>query len=68
MTTLARTDEMATVTEPATVELILGAADLRILGGRGGVSNAAWAAVEGRPFAEVLGDGADVDDLAGGHH
>jgi two-component system cell cycle sensor histidine kinase/response regulator CckA len=64
VTTLARTDEMATVPEPATVELILGAADLRILGGRGGVSSAAWAAVEGRPFAEVLGDGADVDDLA----
>jgi len=36
------------------VEFILGAADLRLLGGRGGVSREAWARAVGRPVAELL--------------
>jgi two-component system cell cycle sensor histidine kinase/response regulator CckA len=61
---LGRSGEVAIqATEQDAVEIILGAAELRILGGRGGASSAAWAAVSGRRFGEILGVEADVEDI-----
>ncbi|MEZ4450938.1 MAG: ATP-binding protein [Nannocystaceae bacterium] len=42
------------------MEVILGADDLRLLGGRGVAAASAWSAVLGRGLAEILADG-DVD-------
>jgi len=59
-------------TEQGAVEIILGVAGLKVLGGRGGVSSAAWARALGRPFGEICGGPgdaeADVRELAARVH
>jgi two-component system, cell cycle sensor histidine kinase and response regulator CckA len=53
-------------TEHGAVEIILGVAGLKVLGGRGGVSSVLWATALGRPFGEICvgSDDADVEELA----
>ncbi len=53
-------------TEHGAVEIILGVAGLKVLGGRGGVSSVLWATALGRPFGEICvgSDDVDVEELA----